>query len=95
MFRENQSSDADNHRERREEYRRLVGIEQLLASLILIQQTFQYENTEVVTHTEDECGEYDIHDIELHSQNPHYSCNDEPTDRHRQETKKRKFQSSV
>ena len=72
-----------------------MRVQQLLAGLVFIQQTFHDEDAEIVSHTENECGEDNVHDIELNPEHPHYSGDYQPADRHRQEAEQCQFQPSV
>ena len=92
---EDQSPDTHDHRERREENRGLVRVKQLLSCLVPVQQAFHDEYAEIVAHTEDECGENDVHDIELDSQEAHYSSDYDPAYSHRKEAEQCQLQPAV
>ena len=68
--------------------------QQLLACLVLVKQALKNENAEVVPHSENEGGKYDIDNVELHSEHTHHSDNDDPAQQHRQETEKGQFNAA-
>ena len=54
--------------------------------LVLMQESLQYEDAEIISHSENEGGENDVHDVELYPENAHHSNDEDPAQQHRQET---------
>ena len=72
-----------------------MRIHQLSTGTIFMEKPVHDENTEIIPHTENERGQDDIHYIELNTKHFHDSRDDNPADRHRQETEQCQFEPAV
>ena len=79
----------------REEYGRLVRVEQLVAAHVAVLQAIHDEDAEIVADTEDECREDDVDDVEADVEQPHYSHDDNPADAHGQEADECQLDTAV
>ena len=95
MLGKDHRSHTDYCSESREENSRLVSAECLLSVLILLKQSIHYEDAEIISDTENEGRQYDVHNIELDAEQCHEAENDHPADAHRQECKKSELEAAV
>ena len=72
-----------------------MHIERLPAGLVLMYQSVHYEYAEIISKTEDECGQNDIHDIEPYIKKSHQSQDHHPADTHRDKGDQSQFDPAV
>ncbi len=80
-----QGTDADEHDQGGDDDGVLVGSQHLAAVGILVHCPFRHEDGVVVALAEDEGGEDDVDDVELHSAQCHDAQYPQPAHRHRHE----------
>ena len=92
MLGKSQNANADEHDNGAEHHGIAVGMENLLPRLKLIFQPLGNENAVIISHSKDEGGQDNIHDIELQARQAHDSPDPYPAHCQRQEGHQRKFQ---
>ena len=92
MLGKSQHPNAYEHDERAKHHGIAVGMQNLLAGLILVLQPFGNEDAVIVSHTEDEGSQNNIDNVELQAREAHNSPYPNPANSQRQEGNEREFQ---